>query len=165
MVLVWLQQFLECHKIPLFIIFCKPFFNRDIYYRCLKRFKTAYENPSNPGLVLLLVSERASFTVFERLFFSDLAGIKILDWTCRGKFIISGVKNSSELKVLICILRPTLNNLSHSLTMRRRSNMIGFTWNCIQCFEIEPWLNWNRFLADQQRGLNSLNSASGVNIF
>jgi len=34
------------------------------------------------------------------------------------------------------ILRLNLKNLSRVLNLRRGSNMVGSTWNCIMCFEI-----------------------------
>ena len=36
----------------------------------------------------------------------------------------------------VCDQRPNLKNLSRSLNLRRGSNMVGFTLNCIQCFKI-----------------------------
>ena len=39
--------------------------------------------------------------------------------------------------------------------------MVGYTQNFIQCFEIKPLLNRNRFLSDLRRSSNSLNSDWG----
>ena len=42
----------------------------------------------------------------------------------------------------------------------RGSNMVSSTKNCNQRFEIWTELNWNRFLSNQLRGLNSLKELS-----
>ena len=62
--------------------------------------------------------------------------------------------------------RPNLKNLSGGLNLSRGLNMVGSTWNCIKCFKIYNLaLNLNRFLADLNRGSNSLNSISGCVAF
>ena len=35
----------------------------------------------------------------------------------------------------LCVMRPNLKNLSRGLNLRRGSNMIGYTKNCIHCFK------------------------------
>ena len=40
------------------------------------------------------------------------------------------------LQVIFCKQRPKLKSLSHVFNLRRGSNIIGSTWNYIQCFEI-----------------------------
>ena len=53
-------------------------------------------------------------------------------------------------------------NLSRVSDLRRGSNMVVHIEIVFSVSRFEPALNWNRFLAVQRRGLNSLNSASVV---
>ena len=54
----------------------------------------------------------------------------------KNSCILQRPREIYELYINIQVLRPNLRNLSRSSNMRRGSNMVGSTWNCIQCFEI-----------------------------
>ena len=56
--------------------------------------------------------------------------------------------------------RPNLKNLSHVSNLSRGSNMFVPLEIVFSVSRFEPVLNWDRFLAVQRRGLNSLNSVS-----
>ena len=79
-----------------------------------------------------------------------------MQWISRSNSV-----DSSHFTLKFWLPRPYLKNLSRGSKMRRGSNMVGIPLEIVfSVSRFEPGLNWNRFLADQRHGLNSLNSAS-----
>ena len=61
--------------------------------------------------------------------------------------------------------RPNLKNLSRGLNLSHRSNLVVLLKIVLNFSRFKPALNWNRFLWDFRRGLNSLNSDTGLIVF
>ena len=72
------------------------------------------------------------------------------------------VNQLSPLKIKYFYIRPNLKNFSRVSNLR---NMIGSTWNWIQCFEIRAGAQLKPVLVVQPRGLNSLNLAYAFTYF